>query len=379
MKDPVSANFGLPVQHIMPRRRPSLLSTAARFRVSASPRNQSLEGAEYLTAEAAEKIAIRQRIPLRFKLARLFHHLGNFIAKKSVFIVVLALLGILLAVLLAVSFIPEPEPPEINAPQGRFANASAAIEAESFPLDLTENFAWQHYTVASGDTVEAIARRFGLSLDAVIASNGIRNVRSLRAGDRIRIPNIDGIPYTVKAGDSYSRIAAQFDVPLEAILDANDIQSEAITAGTVLFIPGAKMKSEELRDALGNRFIWPVKGRQTSPFGWRIDPISHTRLWHAGIDLSSNTGTPVKAAAAGKVSAAGWSNVYGNFVIVTHSGGIQTMYGHLSSIRVKKGAQVAQGGIVGLVGSTGRSTGPHLHFSVYKNGRAVNPLEILKN
>jgi murein DD-endopeptidase MepM/ murein hydrolase activator NlpD len=95
------------------------------------------------------------------------------------------------------------------------------------------------------------------------------------------------------------------------------------------------------------------------------------------MDLSSRAGTPVKAAAAGRISAAGYNAIYGNFVIIVHDGVYQTMYGHLSKTLVSRGSYVGQGDVVGLVGSTGRSTGPHLHFAVYKNDRAINPLEIL--
>jgi murein DD-endopeptidase MepM/ murein hydrolase activator NlpD len=242
---------------------------------------------------------------------------------------------------------------------------------------MTETFAWLEYKVKSGDSVEGIARRFGLSLDAIIASNDISNVRRLRAGEKIRIPNMDGIPYTVKNGDSYSKIAVSMQVPLEVILDANDIQSEAINAGAVLFIPGAKMTKEALREALGDSYILPVNGRRTSLFGWRNDPFTGVRNFHAGLDLAAPLGTPVKAAGDGRVSATGYNAVYGNFIIITHSGGYQTMYGHLNKILVNKGVSVSQGKVIGQVGSTGRSTGAHLHFAAYKNGRAINPLELI--
>jgi murein DD-endopeptidase MepM/ murein hydrolase activator NlpD len=278
------------------------------------------------------------------------------------------------------SFIPEPEPPGDTVPLERFTAGSAAAEPESdeIPLDLIETFAWQEYTVQPGDTVEGIAKQFGLSLDAIIASNNISNVRrELIAGGKIRVPNMDGIPYTVKKGDSYEKIAASSGVPLEAVLDANDIQSGEVNPGTVLFIPGARMKSEDLRMALGNLFIYPVRGRLTSRFGWRADPFTGTRLYHAGLDISSPQGTAVKAVAGGRVSATGYNAIYGNFVILTHSATYQTMYGHLSRIIGVKGNYVAQGDIIGAVGNTGRSTGPHLHLAVYRNGRAINPLEIL--
>ncbi|MDR2552205.1 MAG: M23 family metallopeptidase [Treponema sp.] len=290
-------------------------------------------------------------------------------------------------------YIPDPEPPEdsllretlvsgVDRPWAAFrvSGPAGGAQGDEIPLDLTENFAWREYIVGRGDTVEGIAKRYGLSLDAVIASNELRNVkRELRAGQKIRIPNMDGIPYTIKKGDSYAGIAKSMDVPLEAVLDANDIQSDAIGAGTVLFIPGARMNKNELRQALGELFILPVGGRRTSPFGWRADPFTGLRSFHAGQDIAAPMGTPVKASADGRVSAAGYNGVYGNFVILSHSGNYQTMYAHLSRILVKKGSWITQGSVVGRVGSSGRSTGAHLHFSVYKSGRAVNPLEVLNN
>jgi murein DD-endopeptidase MepM/ murein hydrolase activator NlpD len=189
---------------------------------------------------------------------------------------------------------------------------------------------------------------------------------------------MDGIPYTVKNGDSLSLISQSMGVPLEAILDANDIQSDVINAGQTLFIPGARMNRDDLKMALGDLFIYPVNGaRLSSPFGWRNDPFTGVRRHHAALDLSAPQGTPVRAAMAGKVTALSYDNTYGNFIIISHSGDFQTMYAHLYSVTVKKGDSVAQGAQIGAVGSTGYSTGPHLHFAVYKNSRAVNPLDFL--
>jgi len=249
---------------------------------------------------------------------------------------------------------------------------------EEIPLDLTETFAWQAYTVKRGDSVSKIAVDFSVSMDAIIASNGITNARSLREGEVLRIPNMDGIPYTVKRGDSLSGISKSMGVPQEAILDANDIQSDIINAGVTLFIPGARMNRDDLKMALGDMLIHPVNGAKlSSPFGWRNDPFTGVRSHHAAIDLSAPQGTPIKAAMDGKVSALGYNATYGNFIILTHSGGLQTMYAHLHTILVKKDDTVRQGAHIGNVGSTGYSTGPHLHFAVFKNGRAVNPLDFL--
>jgi murein DD-endopeptidase MepM/ murein hydrolase activator NlpD len=145
-----------------------------------------------------------------------------------------------------------------------------------------------------------------------------------------------------------------------------------------LFIPGARMNKEDLALALGELFIYPLKGsRLSSPFGWRNDPFTGERRHHAAIDLSAPQGTVVWAAMDGKVSALGYDRTYGNYIILTHAGGYQTMYAHLYSTSVKNGDTVSKGKQIGTVGSTGYSTGPHLHFAVYKNSRPVNPLDYL--
>jgi murein DD-endopeptidase MepM/ murein hydrolase activator NlpD len=249
---------------------------------------------------------------------------------------------------------------------------------EKLPVPVTETFSWSNYTVKKGDSVSKIAADNSLSLDAIIAANNLYNARLLREGEIIRIPNMDGIPYTIAKGDTYQKIADKMNVALEAILDANDIQSDDINAGDTLFLPGAKMRSDDLKMALGELFVYPVRGRLSSSFGWRKDPFTGLRRYHNAIDLAANTGTPVKAAADGKFTSVSYSAVFGNYLIITHSGGFQSMYAHLNSIEAKEGERVVQGEKVGTVGNTGRSTGPHLHFAIYKNGRTVNPLEYIK-
>jgi murein DD-endopeptidase MepM/ murein hydrolase activator NlpD len=253
-----------------------------------------------------------------------------------------------------------------------------AGESDEIPLPMTETFSWTDYKVLKGDSISKIAASYDLSMDAVIASNNIVRARALREGETLRIPNMDGIPITVRRGDTLSNIGTQHGVPVTAILDANDLESETLTEGSALFIPGAKMSGEELRAVIGDLFIYPVRGRLSSPFGWRSDPISGDRRYHAAIDLAANQGTPVKAAMDGRVTSVGFNSTYGNYVIITHSGGYQTMYAHLSAVDVENGRYVIQGKEIGKVGSTGYSTGPHLHFSIYKNNRALNPLDYLK-
>ncbi len=120
----------------------------------------------------------------------------------------------------------------------------------------------------------------------------------------------------------------------------------------------------------------PVNGRVTSGFGSRFHPILGYERFHRGVDLKASWGTPIVAAADGRVIGAGWHGGYGQQVSIVHAGGIQTTYGHMSRIAARTGEAVRQGQVIGYVGSTGLSTGPHLHFEVMKNGRPVNPLSV---
>ena len=120
----------------------------------------------------------------------------------------------------------------------------------------------------------------------------------------------------------------------------------------------------------------PVNGRLTSGFGSRFHPILGYRRFHAGLDLAAVAGTPIVAAADGKVVSAGWAGGYGRAVAIAHASGIETKYGHMSRIAAYAGEQVHRGDVIGYVGSSGLSTGPHLHFEVLKNGRPVNPQSV---
>jgi murein DD-endopeptidase MepM/ murein hydrolase activator NlpD len=128
------------------------------------------------------------------------------------------------------------------------------------------------------------------------------------------------------------------------------------------------------QDSQGMRM--PVNGRVTSGFGSRFHPILGYRRMHAGLDLAAAYGSPIVAAADGRVVSAGWSGGYGNLVRLAHADGVQTMYGHMSRIAAASGSYVRRGQVIGYVGSTGLSTGPHLHYEVLKNGRPVNPASI---
>ena len=260
---------------------------------------------------------------------------------------------------------------------GNILDADTVVNSYKFTQPVT----YQIYKVKAGDTISGIAKKFGLTnISTLISVNDIGNVRQLASGQKLKIPSIDGIIYTVKKGDSLSSITSKHKVSLEQLLDVNELTSETLTAGQQLFLPGAAMDAAALKNAMGELFRIPIsaKFRWTSPFGYRIDPISGVRSFHTGTDMACPTGTPILAAMSGKVVKTGQTRVYGNYVILDHGNGYQTVYMHMSKIIASKGQWVSQGTRIGLVGSTGYSTGPHLHFTVYKNGKLVDPMTVLK-
>ena len=250
-------------------------------------------------------------------------------------------------------------------------------EAEEYsrPQMLT----YSSYTLKSGDIIGNIATMTGLNEDTLISVNNIRNARLLQIGQAIRIPNQDGILYQIKPGDTLESIAGQYGTTVSRISTVNELFSENISAGANLFIPGGRMDWVSRQEINGDLFIWPSSGRITSPYGWRIDPFgSGTRQFHTGIDIGGIIGTPVRAAMSGRVAHVGYDNVFGNFLIINHHSGYRSFYAHLSVVRVRTGAMVSTGQRIGDVGASGRVTGPHLHFTVYKDGITVNPRALIR-
>ena len=256
-------------------------------------------------------------------------------------------------------------------------NVSGASAASLIQQKVT----YQTYKVKAGETVGGITRKFGLkNISTIIAVNGIQNVRQVYSGQKLIIPSCDGMKYTVKAGNTIQGISAKYGAAVEDILDANDLDSMELAVGQELFIPGAKLDRETLRRAMGELWAVPLKTkwRLTSKCGWRGDPFTGVKQFHPGLDMACPTGTPIYAAQGGKVLQAGFSRIYGNYVIIDHGNGFQTLYGHMSKKISSTGEWVQQGQKIGLVGSTGYSTGPHLHWTVYKNGKVVDPLTLIK-
>jgi len=236
-----------------------------------------------------------------------------------------------------------------------------------------------------GETLVDLARRFGLSPVQVARANGIQDPTELRAGDLVLLPGIE-------AKTTYQRLLAKQEAERQARLEAERKRQEELRRLAEErrrreALRQAQLRQAQVRQAQVQRpqvrrvsyqeggMRWPLSGfRITTYFGQR----GAFQRYHTGIDLAAPHGTPVVAAKDGQVQVAGWSSFgYGFHVILDHGGGVETLYAHLSRIAVRPGEWVEAGQVVGYVGSTGWSTGPHLHFEVRVNGVPRNPLAYL--
>jgi len=261
---------------------------------------------------------------------------------------------------------------------------SAASKAENAQV---------YYTVRRGDTLSSIAARRNLPIEEIMNANNL-NSDFIKAGQELVLPIIDSkavknnssakikeanssskqIVHQVQRGDALSSIARLYGTNVDAIRRANNLSGDRIFAGDKLIITDYQRGPVSLERG---SLIWPVNGRITSNFGWRVHPIKKTRLFHNGLDIAVPSGTRVKAAAGGKVVHSGWMNGFGYTVIIDHGRGIETLYAHNSKVSVAKGSMVNKGQVVALSGNTGLSTGPHLHFGVLQNEKPLNPKNYL--
>lgn len=257
------------------------------------------------------------------------------------------------------------------ATDARGGDAPMSVDATTF-----EQIRRTEYTVQPGDTISEIAVRFGLDTGTILSMNPVDDVRRLLPGTVLSIPDRDGLFHAVQPGESLSRIAASYEVPVYRILDANNLETDVLQVGDTLFIPGARMAMDDYLLAIGELLSWPVRSfRLTSGFGMRLDPITRQWRMHNGIDMANAIGTPVLAARSGRVvHIEANSGTYGHLIILDHGNGIRTLYAHLNSFAVSAGQWVSTGQMIGRMGNTGRSTGPHLHFSVIRNGRWIDPM-----
>jgi murein DD-endopeptidase MepM/ murein hydrolase activator NlpD len=238
------------------------------------------------------------------------------------------------------------------------------------------------YRVREGDMIGIIADKVGITQDTIISVNNIRSSRLLQIGTYLKIPSMPGILYTVRTnGETADSIAQKYNVDAAKCAKVNHLsQTTSLDAGATLFVPDAQLDWVMRQEINGDLFIKPLRTRWylSSYFGWRNSPFTGLRSYHNGVDMACPQGTSIYAALDGTVTSTGYSETYGNYVIISHHSGYKTLYGHMSVILAVSGQHVTTSTRIGRVGSTGMSTGPHLHFTVFKNGKTVNPMNLWK-
>lgn len=254
----------------------------------------------------------------------------------------------------------------------------SALLSDSGPLgtiaDIDENKPNQGqislYVVRDGDSLSQIAEMFDISVNTIIWTNDIKRGDLIKPGQTLVILPISGLQHTIKKGDTLKGIAKKYDGDVDEIVEFNGIDPEApLAVGETIVIPNG----ETSLPASSSSYSTRVKGTGgPSYIGYYLRPISGGRKsqglhGYNGIDLADSCGTPVMASASGDVVISrnyGWNGGYGKYLVISHPNGTQTLYAHMTNAIVSTGWHVVQGQIIGYIGSTGRSTGCHLHFEV---------------
>lgn len=236
------------------------------------------------------------------------------------------------------------------------------------------------YKVREGDTLWAISRDLNVDLGLLMSANGYNGGTILKIGQNIIIPGSGTNYYLLKKGDTMWSIAAAYGISVKELQGLNQTKNpNQLKIGDRIIIPAGKQRLATITQEssrgfhIGRSFYaWPLLGTITSYYGWRKSGFHH------GLDIAGKTNTPIRASAPGKVLFAGYKEVYGRTVIIDHANGEQTLYAHASKTLVKPGQKVERGETIARVGSSGRATGPHLHFEIRKGEQIFNPLEFLR-
>ncbi|KKP51329.1 MAG: Peptidase M23 family protein [Candidatus Roizmanbacteria bacterium GW2011_GWA2_33_33] len=240
------------------------------------------------------------------------------------------------------------------------------------------------YQVVGGDSLASIAKKFNISVNSIKWSNNLKS-DLIKPGQVLEIPPFDGVVHKVETGETVYSIAKKYKVTAQNIVnfplnDFVDIDTFSLSSGQTLFVPGGVIENKPVIQTQfiatiqagvrgSSNFIWPTSGSITQY------PVAY----HMALDIANPSQPPVLAADSGTVIYAGCLNWgYGCHVIIDHGNGYQSLYAHLSSYSPNAGDSVSQGSQIGNMGSTGRSTGTHLHFEVRSGGQVLNPLNFLK-
>lgn len=287
------------------------------------------------------------------------------------------------------------EVPQSSIQQVMYQNAETKVAAFRQEIKDGDHFVVQHdkpiqYEAKSGDTIEKISRRYHVSPNTIVKNNANDKIEDVLApGTQLTILPVDGIAHPVEKSETLAELSKRYDVGVQEIIEANQLDNpHMISERQKIIIPNAtELKKRPKPVAVmnanqvartgsapnlsisktGRRLSWPSAGVVTSNYGWRWFRM------HNGMDVAGPVGTAIKAVKEGRVVYSGWMGGYGYAVDVEHANGLRTRYAHCSALKVSVGQSVARGQTIAAMGSTGHSTGPHLHFEVHQNGRAVDP------
>ncbi len=261
---------------------------------------------------------------------------------------------------------------------------SAFVKSNTLGDQLDQPTAIQQYTVQSGDTLSSIADQFGVSTQTVMWSNNLDDRSIIKPGDTLYILPTTGVAHTVASGETVSGIAQKYGASVDEIIEYNDlINAQDLVAGVEIIIPEGRQpapppqttqlasfrqtfsSSAPVSAAVsGTRLQWPTTTHRISQY---------FTGFHTGLDIDGEFGDPIYAAEAGTVVSVGWHGGYGLQVVVAHPSGLRTRYAHLQKMFVSHGQSVSRGQGIGEMGSTGRSTGSHLHFETIVGSSYSNP------
>ncbi len=274
-----------------------------------------------------------------------------------------------------------------------YQNAQTKVAAFRKEIEDGNHFLVEHsqpiqYQAKSGDTIEKISKKFHVSPNTIIKNNEPSKIDDvLESGTKLTILPLDGISHPVERNETLAELSKRYDVGIQDIIEANQLDNpHMIAEKQKVIIPNAtdlKVRPKPILQAIrqakngnqtavshaksGRRLSWPSAGVVSSNYGWRWFRM------HNGMDIAGPVGTPIKAVKEGRVVYSGWMGGYGYAIDIDHGNGIRTRYGHNSALKVSVGDHVGRGQVISAMGSTGHSTGPHLHFEVHVGGRAVDP------
>lgn len=313
----------------------------------------------------------------RGKLVRPFVHSG---------MATLSVVGVMIAPIVSQELPGGQNPWQLSAPSAVLSAATENPEMSTLVSDKPRDKAME-YMVKEGDTISSIAQTYGVSQETIIWQNNLPKKATLKQGQKLEILPVTGVSHVVQKGETIYSISKKYQAEPQAIVDftfntfVND-ETFALAVGQTLIIPDG-VKPEEAVQQVARReiplagaitasgvFVWPTSGHISQGYSW----------YHSGIDIANPASPDVLAADSGVVVTTGWpdNSGYGNRIIIDHGNGYKSLYGHLAQFYVQPGDKVIKGQAIGKMGTTGRSTGIHLHFEIRQGNSRLNPFDFLK-